>query len=225
MTAITEVERRTAIDADRAGLTYVSDEEPGIRRVDPRQGLRLRQRQGRTVRDPRDPAAHQAARDAPGVDRGVDLVRSERAHPGDGAGCARAEAVPLSPGFHEGAGRAQSTSASSISPTRFRLIRRRVAQDMGRRGLPWEKVVATVVHLLEFDADPCRQCGLCAAERQLRADHAPRPPRRGRGRCAPLRVQGQERQDVAVEADGPAGGADRQVVPGHSGPASFPVHR
>ena len=42
----------TEADADRAGLTYVSDEDPGIRRVMRGKGFAYLDAKGRTVRDP-----------------------------------------------------------------------------------------------------------------------------------------------------------------------------
>ena len=80
-----------------------------------------------------------------------------------------------------------STSACSPSREALPAIRRRVASDMGRRGLPREKVLATVVHLLDTTLIRVGNDEYAAPERQLRADHAPRPPRRGRRRRAPLR--------------------------------------
>ena len=50
----------------------------------------------------------------------------------------------------------------------------------GLRGLPREKVLATVVHLLENDADPRRQRRLRQAEQELRPDDAARSACEGR---------------------------------------------
>ena len=154
----------TAADADRAGLTYISDEEPGIRRVLRGKGFAYLDPKGRTVRDPetrrrikrlavppawtdvwisRDPNGHIQAtgRDARGR-------KQYRYHP---------DFIQVRDG----------TKYERILDFAHALpkIRRRVAKDMSRRGLPWEKVVATVVHLLNStlirvgNADYARQNG------------------------------------------------------------------
>ena len=84
-------------------------------------------------------------------------------------------------------------------------IRKTIDEHMSLRGLPREKVLATVVHLLENDPDPRRQRRLCQAEQELRPDHAARSACEGGGRRAALPVQGQERQDL--EAAGRRTGA------------------
>ena len=192
----------TAVDADRAGLTYVSDDEPGIRRVVRGKGLAYRRRaRPAPSAIPKTLTRDQAPRDAAGLDRRVDLARPGRPYPGDRPRCARAQAVPLPRGLHEGAGRRPSTSTSStFAPCAAGDPAAGRARHGAGAACPSRRCVATVVHLLDSTLIRVGNADYARAERQLRADHAPRPPRRGRRRRAPLRVQGQERQDLAAEA-------------------------
>jgi DNA topoisomerase-1 len=73
-------------------------------------------------------------------------------------------------------------------------IRERIDADMSRRGLPREKILATVVH---------------QTEQELWPDHAQRQARQGRRRQAALSFQGKERQGVEPESCGPSRREDR----------------
>ena len=93
-------------------------------------------------------------------------------------------------------------------------IRATVAEHMSLRGLPREKVLATVVHLLESDADPRRQRRICAKQSELWTDHSQKRPRRGRGLRGSFPVHGQERQAMVARDARSARGADRSGLPG-----------
>jgi len=143
-----QTDRTTPSDAGRAGLRYVTDDEPGLRRETRGKGLAYLDQEGRAIRDARtrdrirrlaippawtevwiacDPDGHLQAtgRDARGR-------KQYRYHPDFMK--ARDETK-----YHRLLAFARALPG----------IRRRVAEDMARRGLPREKVVATVVHLLD----------------------------------------------------------------------------
>jgi DNA topoisomerase-1 len=134
--------------AESAGLTYVSDEEPGIRRRKSGAGWSFRGPDGKVIKDPKtlarirslaippaytdvwicpDPRGHIQAtgRDAKGR-------KQYRYHP-------RWREVRDSTKFEHMLDFAKALPA----------IRERIDADMAKRGLPREKVLATVVHLLE----------------------------------------------------------------------------
>lgn len=134
--------------AESAGLTYVSDEEPGIRRLKAGKGFSYKGPDGKTIRDEKvlarirklaippaytdvwicpDPRGHIQAtgRDARGR-------KQYRYHP-------RWREVRDSTKFEHMLDFARALPA----------IRERVDKDMRLRGLPREKVLATIVHLLE----------------------------------------------------------------------------
>ena len=93
-------------------------------------------------------------------------------------------------------------------------------------GMPREKVLATVVYLLENDADPRRQRRLRQAQQELRPDHAARPARRGRGRRARA-----SSSRARAARNGTSSIKDRRIarivqrVPGPPGPGAVPVPR
>ena len=101
---------------------------------------------------------------------------------------------------------------------RLPAIRRRVAQDLDRPGLPREKVLATVVSLLETSLIRVGNVEYAADQRVLRADHAAHAARSRRGVDAPLRVPREGRQASRRRRFGPAARAHRrqcQDLPGH----------
>jgi DNA topoisomerase-1 len=134
--------------AENAGLVYVSDEEPGIRRVKKGAGFSYRNAGGKAVRDKTV----------------IARIRSLVVPPAwtDVWICADPD------GHIQATGRDAKGRKQYIYHVRWRevrdsnkyehmlefaralpLIRERVGQDMRRRGLPREKVLATLVHLLE----------------------------------------------------------------------------
>jgi DNA topoisomerase-1 len=131
-----------------AGLTYTSDSEPGIRRVRQGRGFAYRDVQGRRVRDPAT----------------LERIKSLAVPPAwkDVWICARPHGHLQATGRDE-RGRKQSRYHPRWRETRAankyaRLlgfahalprIRSRVARDLRRPGLPREKVIATIVRLLE----------------------------------------------------------------------------
>lgn len=141
-------ERTTPADAGRAGLRYAADDEPGIRRVIRGKGFAYLDRNGRAIRDAgtRERIKRLAI---PPAWTDVWISSDPEGH--------------LQATGRDARGRKQYRYHADFMKARdetkyHRLlefaralpgIRRRVALDMGRRGLPREKVVATVVHLLD----------------------------------------------------------------------------
>jgi len=70
-------------------------------------------------------------------------------------------------------------------------IRAMIAEHMGRRGLQREKVIATVVHLLETTLIRVGNDDYAKQNKDARA------ARQGRGGGVTLPFQGQKRQDLA----------------------------
>ena len=168
--------------AEEAGLRYVTDAVPGIRRRRAGQGLHLLGADGSRIADA-DASTGSAASPSrrPGPTSGS--ARPRGAPPGHRPRRARPQAVPLPPALARGprrrevraAGRVRARAAPHPPPA---------DRDLRARGLPREKVLALVVRLLEADAHPRRQRGVRAREPLLRALDAARPPRR---RCAGTR--------------------------------------
>lgn len=135
-------------DAEEAGLSYVSDEEPGISRRRRGRGFSYHDARGRQIRSERQ---LQRIRDLaiPPAWTDVWICASERGH--------------IQATGRDAKGRKQYRYHDDWSDhrdeTKFhRLIqiaealprlRRRVAKDLRRRGLPPEKVLAAVVRLLD----------------------------------------------------------------------------
>jgi DNA topoisomerase-1 len=136
------------VAADCAGLRYVSDDEPGIRRRRAGKGFCYLRPDGSRLSDP----------------RGVARIRALVIPPA----WTDVWICPFADGHIQATGRDARRRKQYRYHTRFRelrestkyehvvafaetlpTIRAKVLEDMGRRGLPREKVLATVVHLLE----------------------------------------------------------------------------
>ena len=72
-------------------------------------------------------------------------------------------------------------------------VRTRIDHDLSRSGVPRDKVVATVVALLQATLIRVGNEKYAREERRVRADHVPQPTRQGVGRRDAIRVHGQER--------------------------------
>ena len=138
----------TMSDAAHAGLRYVSDEEPGIRRVASGAGFSYRDARGRTIRDAETrrrikrlaiPPAWTDVWIAPDPNGHIQATGR------DARGRKQYRYHPEFMTFRDEAKYHHILDFARVLPK----IRRRVAADMSRRGLPFEKVVATVVHLLD----------------------------------------------------------------------------
>jgi len=137
-----------AVDARRAGLHYLSDEEPGIRRVARGSGFAYVDYRGRTVRAPEIrrrikrlaiPPAWTEVWIAPDADAHLQAT---------GRDARGRKQYRYHPEFLKARDETKYHRILEFARA-LPAIRRRAAADMARRGLPLEKVVATVVHLLD----------------------------------------------------------------------------
>lgn len=154
----------TLADAERAGLTYVSDDRPGIRRVARGNGFAYRDAKGGALRDPETKARIRRLAVPPAWTEVWICPRPNGHIQATGRDARGRKQYRYHPEFVKAR---DATKFEHILDFAHALprIRRRAARDMGRRGLPWEKVVATVVHLLDStlirigNADYARQNG------------------------------------------------------------------
>ena len=143
------IQTRPEISAKIAGLYYVNDDEPGIRRKRCGRGFSYMDENGRLIRDPEVRNRLEALRIPPAwIDVWI---------------CPRPDGHLQATGRDE-KGRKQylyhilwRQQRSQVKYDRMILfgdalprIRERVEEDLSRRGLPREKVLATVVRLLEL---------------------------------------------------------------------------
>jgi len=154
----------TEADAERAGLTYVSDEDPGLGRVTRGTGFAYRDARGRAIRD-RDTTARIRRLAIPPAWTDVWICPSADGHiQATGRDARGRKQYRYHPEFMKAR---DATKYQRILDFAHALpaIRRRVSRDMAKPGLPFEKVVATVVHLLDStlirvgNADYARQNG------------------------------------------------------------------
>jgi DNA topoisomerase-1 len=134
--------------AESAGLTYVSDEEPGIRRTKSGSGWSFRGPDGKAVKDPKTlarirslaiPPAYTDVWICPRADGHIQATGRDAKGRKQYRYHARWREVRDSTKFEHMLDFAKALPA----------IRARIDADMAKRGLPREKVLATVVHLLE----------------------------------------------------------------------------
>ena len=131
-----------------AGLRYVDDSKPGLRRKRNGKGFRYIDGQGATIRDPGEierlkglaiPPAYTDVWICPHPNGHIQATgRDEKGR----------KQYRYHPRFRE-AREASKFHRIMAFAEALPGIRRRIDADMGRRGLPREKVLATVVHLLE----------------------------------------------------------------------------
>ena len=134
--------------AKTAGLTYVSDHEPGITRVRKGKGFHYRSPSGKVVTEPRTVSRIAALAIPPAWDN-VWISPRPTGHIQATGRDARGRKQYL---YHAQwrQTRDQSKFDRMIAlGKRLERLRRRITRDLRRRGLPKEKVVATVVRLLE----------------------------------------------------------------------------
>jgi DNA topoisomerase I len=134
--------------AEQAGLVYVSDEEPGIRRRRAGKGFTFRNPDGSPVRDVATlqrirslaiPPAYTDVWICPDLDGHLQATGR------DACGRKQYRYHPRWREVRDGTKFNRMIEFGRALP----IIRDRVAHDMARRGLPREKVLATIVNLLE----------------------------------------------------------------------------
>ena len=211
--------------AESAGLRYVSDEEPGIRRKKAGKGFAYVSPDGGKVDGRGDPRADPQARDPARLYGCVDLpARRTATSRRPGATPRAASSTATTPRSARSA-RARSTSTCSNSPRRCRRSATKIAEHMGLRGLPREKVLATVVHLLETTLIRVGNDDYAKQNKSYGLTTLRDPHVKVDGAGAALPVQGQERQDLAPAGQGPPHRQDREGLPGPAGPGAVPVCR
>jgi DNA topoisomerase I len=122
--------------AESAGLRYISDDRPGIRRKKAGTGV--------TFTRPDRSRIAERARHSSGLDRCLDLPVRRWPYSGDRPRCQGPQAISLS--FPLPRGKYEHVVAFADA---LPAIREKVREHMSLRGLPREKVLGTVVHLLE----------------------------------------------------------------------------
>ena len=147
-----ETESGTIVDprdaAESAGLRYVSDEEPGIRRRKAGKGVFYVKPNGDRVTDEKTLARIRSLAIPPAY-TDVWICRHANGHiQATGRDAKGRKQYRYHPAFREVR---DSTKFEHVVEFARALpaLRERVAADMAQRGLPREKVLATVVHLLE----------------------------------------------------------------------------
>lgn len=147
MAATADVQSAT-LAAGRAGLRYVSDSRPGIRRKSARSGFRYVGVDGKPVRD-RDTLGRIRSLVIPPAWTDVWICSHEKGHiqvtARDAKGRKQYRYHPRWRSTRDETKYAHVIGFGKALPA----IRRRVDRDLARQGLPREKVLATVVRLLE----------------------------------------------------------------------------
>jgi DNA topoisomerase-1 len=134
--------------AEQAGLVYVSDEEPGIRRRRSGKGFSFRNPDGTAVKD-KETLARIKSLAIPPAYTDVWICADARGHI---QATGRDDKGRKQYRYHQRWREVRdSTKYERMLDFGKALpaIRERISADMGKRGLPREKVLATVVHLLE----------------------------------------------------------------------------
>ena len=136
-------------EAAPAGLVYASDDEPGIHRVRKGKGFTYLGPDGKRVTDR---ASLDRIRDLviPPAWKDVWISTRPRGHLQATGRDARGRKQPLYHATWRAVRDADKFSRMVGFARALPRIRRRVARDMGQPGLPREKVVATIVRLLEM---------------------------------------------------------------------------
>ena len=135
--------------AESAGLRYVSDGRPGIRRKKAGTGFSYARADGSKTDRKRCPDTHQGARDPARMDGSLDMPLRGWPHSGEtGRDAKGRKQYRYHPRFREVR---ESTKYEHVVAFADALpaIREKVLEHMALRGLPREKVLATIVHLLE----------------------------------------------------------------------------
>lgn len=130
-----------------AGLLYVSDDQPGIVRRRAGRGFSYRQPDGSTVRDA-DTLARIRALAIPPAYTEVWICTTARGHlQATGRDARRRKQYRYHPHWQQVRGQARFGRLPEFARALPRL-RRRLREDLGREGLPREKVLAIVVSLM-----------------------------------------------------------------------------
>ena len=145
-------EEGTIVDApaaaEQAGLVYVSDEEPGIRRRRSGKGFSFRNADGTAVKD-KDTLARIKSLAIPPAYTDVWICEDPKGHiQATGRDDRGRKQYRYHPRWREVRDSTKYERMLDFGKA-LPAIRERISADMGKRGLPREKVLATAVHLLE----------------------------------------------------------------------------
>ena len=121
-------------------------------------------------------------------------AQGQRPHPGHGPRRARTQAVPLSPALARGARRDEVRPHARVRPGAAADPRAASPPTCARAQLSRERVLATVVALLETTLIRVGNEEYARDQRLVRADDAARPPRRRARRQGALPLPRQERR-------------------------------
>ncbi len=136
------------LSAQAAGLRYVSDQQPGIRRVRSGRGFRYLSPDGQPIRDPAELRRFRSLAIPPAWTE-VWICPSPRGHiqvtGRDAKGRKQYRYHPAWQAVRDETKYGRLIAFGAILPA----LRARVAADLARPGLPREKVLATIVDLLE----------------------------------------------------------------------------
>jgi DNA topoisomerase I len=145
-------EEGTIVDApaaaEQAGLVYVSDEEPGIRRRRSGKGFSFRNPDGTAIKD-KDTLDRIKSLAIPPAYTDVWICADPKGHiQATGRDDRGRKQYRYHPRWREVRDSTKYERMLDFGKA-LPAIRERISVDMGKRGLPREKVLATVVHLLE----------------------------------------------------------------------------
>ncbi len=137
-----------ALSAQAAGLRHVSDAQPGIRRIRSGRGFRYVDPAGNAVREPAELRRIRALAIPPAW-TDVWICPSPRGHiQATGRDARGRKQYRYHPAWQQARGETKYGRLLAFGG-RLPSLRARVAQDLARPGLPREKVLATIVDLLE----------------------------------------------------------------------------
>ena len=131
-------------------LRRVDCSPPGSGRVGRGRGFSYEEADGDHDHRPRGARANPRAGDPAGLEGGLDLPAPQRPHPGDRRRRRRAQAVPLPPAVARGPRPREVRGDGDASQGRCRAMRERTADDLGKRGLVRDRVLACAVRLLDL---------------------------------------------------------------------------
>ena len=176
--------------AEEAGLRYVTDTMPGIRRRRAGRGFSYIGTDGRRIADP-DRIAWFKRLAIPPAWTDVWICPIRRGHiQATGRDARGRKQYRYHPRWREVRDEAKYGRLIEFARALPR-IRRRTDRDLRRRGLPREKVLALVVRLLEATLIRVGNEEYARENRTLRPLDAARPSRQGRRRQRPVQLQGQ----------------------------------
>ncbi|MEP0239647.1 MAG: DNA topoisomerase IB [Nitratireductor sp.] len=141
-------EPAVAADVESAGLIHVGDHMPGLRRLRCGRGFRYVTADGRTVRDRATLNRIRALVIPPAWTEVWIAVQANGHLQATGRDARNRKQYRYHPDFLKARGETKYTHMFVFARV-LPAIRRQVRKDMQRKGLPWEKVVATVVYLLD----------------------------------------------------------------------------